>query len=208
MEQSAPQLEAFVDEVLAATGANKVDLVGHSEGTVMPRYYMEFLGGAAKVDKFVMLTPIWHGTNVLALSTVESLGDELNPTVTASVNSLIGSACGSCTEFLTGSPFLQNLDAHGMALPGVTYTDIVTEYDELVVPYTSGLLNAPNVTNFTLQDQCPTDFSEHFTVPDDPIAAQDVLNALDPAHAKPVPCTLVLPGVGAPVPPSTVGLAP
>jgi triacylglycerol lipase len=95
-----------------------------------------------------------------------------------------------------------------MALPGVTYTDIVTEYDELVVPYTSGILNAPNVTNFTLQDQCPTDFSDHLTVPDDPTAAQDVLNALDPARAKPVPCTLVLPGVGAPVPPSTVGLAP
>jgi triacylglycerol esterase/lipase EstA (alpha/beta hydrolase family) len=208
MEQSAPQLAAFVDKVLAATGASKVDLVGHSEGTVMPRYYMEFLGGAAKVDKFVMLTPIWHGTNVLGLSTVESLGDQLNPTVAAFVNSLIGSACGSCTEFLTGSPFLQNLDAHGMALADVTYTDIVTEYDELVVPYTSGILNAPNVTNFTFQDQCPTDFSEHFTVPDDPIAAQDVLNALDPARAKPVPCTLVLPGVGAPAPPSTVGLAP
>ncbi len=38
MERSAPQLAAFVDKVLAATGASKVDLVGHSEGTVMPRY--------------------------------------------------------------------------------------------------------------------------------------------------------------------------
>ena len=208
MEQSAPQLAAFVNQVLAATGASKVDLVGHSEGTVMPRYYMEFLGGATKVDRYVMLTPIWHGTQVLGLPEVEALGAELNPSTDAEVNAVIASACGSCTEFLTGSPFLANLDAHGMALPGVTYTDIVTKYDELVEPYTSGILDARNVTNITLQDQCPSDFSEHFTVNFDPTAAQDVLNALDPTHARPVPCTLVLPGVGAPSPPSTVGLAP
>jgi triacylglycerol esterase/lipase EstA (alpha/beta hydrolase family) len=208
MEQSAPQLAAFVNKVLVATGARKVDLVGHSEGTVMPRYYMEFLGGAAKVDRYVMLTPIWHGTDLLALSTLEQLGRELDPGAIALVNSLFGSAttCGSCTEFLTGSPFLQNLDAHGMALPGVTYTDIVTKYDELVEPYTSGILLAPGVTNITLQDQCPTDFSDHLTVAFDPTAAQDILNALDPAHARAVPCTQVLPGIGAPLAPSTVGL--
>jgi triacylglycerol lipase len=208
MEQSAPQLAAFVNKVLAATGTSKVDLVGHSEGTVMPRYDMEFLGGAAKVDKYVMLTPIWHGTNVLGLATLEALGRELDPSAIAQVNALFASAttCGSCSELLTGSPFLQNLDAYGMALPGVTYTDIVTKYDELVEPYTSGILHAPNVTNMTVQDQCPVDFSDHLAVAFDPTAAQDILNALDPSHARPVPCALVLPGVGAPLPPSTVGL--
>ncbi|HWF33769.1 MAG TPA: alpha/beta fold hydrolase [Solirubrobacteraceae bacterium] len=208
MEQSAPQLAAFVARVLAATGASKVDLVGHSEGTLMPRYYMEFLGGAAKVDHYVMLTPIWHGTDVGGLATVEALGAELDPSAIATVNALFGTAttCASCSEFLTGSSFMQHLNAGGMALPGVTYTNIVTKYDELVVPYTSGLLTAPGVTNFTLQDQCPTDFSDHLTVAFDPTAAQDMLNALDPTHARPVPCTVVLPGVGAPLPPGGVGL--
>jgi triacylglycerol lipase len=87
-----------------------------------------------------------------------------------------------------------------------SYTDIVTKYDELVEPYTSGILDAPGVTNITLQEQCPIDFSDHLTAAFDPTAAQDILNALDPAHARAVPCTLVLPGVGAPLPPSTVGL--
>jgi triacylglycerol lipase len=208
MEQSAPQLATFVNRVLAATRARKVDLVGHSEGTVMPRYYMEFLGGAAKVDKYVMLTPIWHGTNVLGAAAIEQLGRELDPSAITTFNALFATAttCGSCAEFLTGSSFLHNLDVHGRALPGVTYTDIVTKYDELVVPYTSGILLAPNVTNITVQNQCPTDFSDHLTVAYDPTAAQDILNALDPAHARTVPCTLVLPGIGAPVPPSTVGL--
>jgi pimeloyl-ACP methyl ester carboxylesterase len=37
IEQSSAELKAFVDRVLGATGAAKVDLVGHFEGTVMPR---------------------------------------------------------------------------------------------------------------------------------------------------------------------------
>jgi len=41
-------------------------------------------------------------------------------------------------------------------------------YDELVVPYTSGILNAPNVTNHVLQDVCPSDVSEHAAEAFDP----------------------------------------
>jgi triacylglycerol esterase/lipase EstA (alpha/beta hydrolase family) len=210
MEQSSQELGPFVDQVLAATGASKVDLVGHSEGTVMPRYWMEFGGGAAKVDKYVMLTPIWHGTNVLGAATLERLGNEFYPAGVAQFNDAFGSVtgCRSCTEFLTGSQFMTNLNAHGMALPGVTYTNIMTRYDELVVPYTSGIVNAPNVTNIVLQKQCSLDLAEHAAVAYDPTAAQDVLNALDPAHAKRVPCVPVLPAVGALYPPSGVGLTP
>jgi triacylglycerol esterase/lipase EstA (alpha/beta hydrolase family) len=209
MEQSSQELGAFVDQVLAATGKSKVDLVGHSEGTVMPRYWMEFDGGAAKVDKYVMLTPLWNGTNLLDSGTLEQLGKQFDPAGVAGFNAGFSSltTCQSCTEFLTGSDFMNNLNGYGMALPGVTYTDIVTKYDELVSPYTSGIINAPNVTNDVLQDQCSLDFSEHAGVAYDPTAAQDILNALDPAHAKPVPCVPVLPALGALSAPSGVGLS-
>ena len=108
--------------------------------------------------------------------------------------------CGSCEEFLKGSAFLKHLYADGVyAVRGVTYTTIMTKYDELVTPYTSGRLNAPNATNFVVQDQCGLDFSEHLSVAFDPTVGQDILNALDPAHKRPVPCQPVLPLVGAPL---------
>jgi triacylglycerol lipase len=205
--QSAAQLGTFVGKVLAATGAKKIDIVGHSEGTVMPRYWMEFLGGAKLVSRYVMIAPLWHGTNLAGLASLANLASTFDPSATSSVLSLVGNltTCASCTEFLTGSSFMNKLNTE-FALPGVTYTDIMTKYDELVEPYTSGDLQAPHVTNIVVQNQCPEDLSEHLTVAYDPVVAQDMLNGLDPSLAKPVPCVLVLPGVGAPFPPSTVGL--
>jgi hypothetical protein len=62
----------------------------------------------------------------------------------------------------------------------VDYTNIVTRYDVVVTPYTSGFLAADGnaVTNVTLQDRCPNDTSEHLRTPYDPPAIQITLNAL------------------------------
>jgi len=186
MEESAAELSLFVDKVLAKTGASKVDILGHSEGTLMPNYYVKFLGGADKVDKYVGLTPLWDGTTLYGLSNLYQLvsGYGLQPVIDGVLNPL----CGSCKQFLHGSDFLAKMHSGGTFAPEVTYTNIVTRYDELVLPYTSGLGSGPNVHNVVLQDRCVLDFAEHLGVAADRNAARHVLNALDPAHAKPVPC--------------------
>jgi triacylglycerol lipase len=191
IEQSAPELGAFVDQVLAATGAPKVDLVGHSEGTFMPEYWLKFLGGAAKVDKYVAMTPLYAGTNFLGAATLCDLGGAY----CGAFESQFSNLCGSCTEFIAGSSMVRMINSGdgGAAVPGVTYTTIPTKHDELVVPYTSGILNAPNVTNEVLQDVCPSDLSDHAAEAFDPVVAQLVLNALDPAHVTPVKCGLLPP---------------
>jgi pimeloyl-ACP methyl ester carboxylesterase len=199
MEVSSHQLASFIQRVLDRTGASQVDLVGHSEGTVMPQYYLKFLGGAAKVHRYVALAPLYQGTTLYGLSAGLSALEQAFPSEAAAIESAVASGCGSCQEFLHGSPFLTHLYGDGVyAVPGVTYTTIMTRYDELVVPYTSGLLHAPNATNIVVQDQCALDLSEHATLAFDPVVGQDILNALDPSHRQPVPCTLVVPGVGAP----------
>lgn len=190
MEQSAAELGAFVDRVLTATGAREVDIVGHSEGSLMPDYYVKFLGGAAKVSDYVGLTPLWNGTNVAGLANIYTLARMfgLGPVVDTIVDQVFAAA----RQFLAGSDFLRKLNEGGSAaVPGVRYTTIMTKYDEAVVPYTSGYLNAPNATDVVLQNLCPQDFAGHGMVAFDPNATQVILNALDPAHAKPVRCQFV-----------------
>jgi triacylglycerol lipase len=216
MATSAQQLASFVDSVLAATGAPKVDIVGHSEGGTMPDYYLKFLGGSQVVAHFVMLSGVLHGTTFWGLSDLYDLAAAYGFSSEADA---LGSACASCTEFLAGSSFIQNLDApnadatageaatcpyDGAAVDGVSYTSIATEYDELVQPYTSDFIDPRcaagdygiGVDDIVVQDQCATDFADHLSIASDPVAAQDVLNALDPAQAQPVPCGLTLPSVG------------
>jgi triacylglycerol lipase len=185
MEKSSVQFKAFVDRVLAATGTTAVDIVGHSEGTVMPRWYLERLGGAAKVRRFVALTPLWRGTEIggtaILRDTVAPFG------LDKPAQDAVAGFCESCPEFLRGSDYLNDLNKDGEAVPGIEHTNIVTRYDELVTPYTSGIMSDGG-TNITLQDVCPADPSEHLAVAFDAAVAQMVLNALDPAHAVPIPC--------------------
>ena len=187
---SAAQLEAFVNRVLAATRAARVDLVGHSQGGMMPRYYLKFLGGAAKVSRFVALAPSSHGTSLDGLITLVSDFGLLGLS-----NSLVSAACEACVEQEAGSAFLANLNAGGDTAPGVSYTVIETRYDEVVTPYTSAFLTGSDVTNITLQKQCPLDLTDHIGIAFDPVALTDMLNALDPGHHLPVPCLLVPPAL-------------
>ncbi|TVL93120.1 alpha/beta fold hydrolase [Streptomyces sp. SAJ15] len=160
---SAGELRDFVAAVRAATGAAKVDLVGHSQGGMMPRYYIKFLGGADQVDDLVGIVPSNHGT-----------ANPLAP--------LIGKAfCPACIDQQTGSELLTKLNAGTETPEGPDYTVVTTRYDEVVVPYTSALLDGPKeyVTNVVLQDRCPLDPFMHDQATKDPVVAQWVLNALD-----------------------------
>ncbi|HEY2221010.1 esterase/lipase family protein [Actinomycetospora sp.] len=186
MERSAQELKAFVGRVRGATGAGKVDIVGHSEGSLMPNYYVKFLGGDEVVDRYVGMTPLWDGTRLLGASDLDTIARHLG--IAPVYGAALAPLCASCREFLRGSPFLQKMSSGGTpAVRGVDYTMVMTRNDELVQPYTSGELEGAH--NVVLQDLCPADASEHVEVAFDPVNAQVVLNALDPGHARPVHCT-------------------
>ncbi|WP_445525017.1 esterase/lipase family protein [Streptomyces cyslabdanicus] len=184
IDQSAEQLPAFVDQVLAATGAAKADLVGHSQGGMMPRYYLRFLGGAAKVNALVGIAPDNHGTTLSGLT-------NLLPYFPGA-SDLLKSATPGLADQITGSAFLTKLNAGGDTVPGVHYTVIATQYDEVATPWRSQYLSGPDVRNVLLQDLCAVDLSEHVAIGTiDRVAFHEVANALDPAHATATTCLSV-----------------
>ena len=186
IQKSAKELQGFVARVRRATGARRVDIVGHSEGTIMPRWYLERLGGARYVKRFVALTPLWRGTEFAGAAL---LRDTLAPWGLSQpvVDAFADNLCAACTQALRGSDFLRNLNRDGERIPGIRHTNIVTATDELVIPYTSGIM-VDGGKNILLQDVCPLDLSEHMTVANDPVVLQLFLNALDPKRARPVRC--------------------
>ncbi|HEU0032729.1 MAG TPA: alpha/beta fold hydrolase [Kofleriaceae bacterium] len=63
----ARQLGWFIDEVREATGASEVDIVGHSMGGVVGRYYVTFAGGDGVVRNLITLGSPHAGTDVSAI---------------------------------------------------------------------------------------------------------------------------------------------
>ncbi|WP_089157365.1 lipase family alpha/beta hydrolase, partial [Micromonospora sp. NBS 11-29] len=140
IRESARALSSYVDQIRAATGASRVDLVTHSEGGLVSRWYVKFLGGADAVDQYVSLGTPQYGTYVANIVDLVGLG------------SCVGIV--ACQQMTIGSSFLAELNA-GDDTPGpVRWTTLRTVQDELVRPVDNAVL-ADGATNVLVQAWCP-----------------------------------------------------
>lgn len=108
VRRSARHLRDFIERVLAREDAAQVDIVAHSLGGVVARYYIEKLGGAARVGRLVTIGSPHRGTVLGRLGLV-----------------------GSAAELVAGSSFMSDL---GLPREGVVYTSIWSRADAIVVP--------------------------------------------------------------------------
>ncbi len=120
----ASAISTRVNEIMAATGAAKVDIIAHSMGSLSSRYYIKNLGGQTKVDDWVSLGGPNHGT-------------------TWAYGCFFFSPCN---QMLPGSSFLNSLNS-GDETPGaVNYGTWRTPCDELVTPSSSTSLTGATNT--------------------------------------------------------------
>lgn len=187
---SAAQIKTFIQQVLAETGAAKVDLVGHSEGAFQSLYVTKTQGISGQIDKVVAIAPPTHGTSFGGLQTIgDTLGAQfLYNTV------LTTFGCIACTQLVNGGSAVTTLDNGPIAQPGVGYTIITSKYDELVTPTSTSFVNEPGVTNEYVQDTCAYDPVGHIGEAYDTNVWNLVENALDPAHAGAFTCSAGSPG--------------
>nr|WP_246634012.1 alpha/beta fold hydrolase [Nocardia iowensis] len=187
---SAHQVGGFVDQVLAATGASQVDLVGFSQGATVTRYYVNKLGGAPKVGQWVGLaSPSYGGVMYGLVPIAQAVPGALQ--VFARVTSL------AAVQQAQGSPIMTDLNAGGDTVPGPKYTTIGSRFDEMIQPFSNIALRGPGAVNIVVQDHCAADMTGHFHMVYDPFVQQLLLTVLDPSSPAPV-CRPVALGTGIP----------
>lgn len=115
----ARNLAHHVETLCAASGSDHVDIIGHSMGGIIASYYINELGGAARVRRLATLGTPWRGTRAWVFGWTREARD-LRP----------------------GSPVLE------AAQPGaVPTTSVWSESDGLVLPPTSSVVPGVRVTH-------------------------------------------------------------
>lgn len=168
---------------------HKVEVVGHSQGGVVPRWTLKFWPDTRDdVDDLVGLAPSNHGTVI--------------------ATGLCATGCApSIWQQRADSEFLRALNSGPETHPGISYTQVASRYDEIVVPNAgegaSSFLRTGRgrIANVQTQSVCPLGVADHITTgTSDPVAHAAVLDAIShPGPADPArfaPCqALFMPGV-------------
>lgn len=158
IQSAAHDLKRGIDRVRARTGAEKVDLVGWSQGGGMtPHYYTKFLGGSEVVDRLIGIVPGNHGTSGSSLIYAR----EMIPPLGRAAFGLVEELTPAFPEQAECSPLVDVIYGNGDTKPGVRYISIATQYDQILTPYTNAFIEGGDTKNILLQDGCAKDRSEH-----------------------------------------------
>jgi len=176
LDDSAAELSALLDTP-AGSGAAPTAIVAHGAGSLAAHYALQHGHGRA-VRTFVTLGPIWNGTNLGELGTIERINRAIGTydTVLGLERPIVDPICGGCRQLVTGSSFLAELHRSGLPLPSLNYTDILTMTDRLVVPPQASEL--PGIRSVTLQQLAAGSLTDHFELPDDPVVQRLTVAAL------------------------------
>ena len=150
--QVAGEYVVYAIRTMHARSSRRVDIIGHSQGGMVPRWALRFWPATRRmVDDVIGMSPSNHGT----------------------VDAVPACTTGCAPAFWqqrTGSNFLSALNSYRETFPGISYTSVYTRTDEVVVPNlgpdASSALHGggDQITNVAIQDVCPADTSEHLAI--------------------------------------------
>jgi triacylglycerol lipase len=117
LDELASQLGTYINAGFPA--AQSIDLVGFSMGGLVARYYLQRLGGAERVRRFITIASPHNGTWMAFLRRNRG-----------------------ARQMRPGSDFLKDLNRDTAMLDRIRVTSIWTPFDLMIAPCTSSVLSA------------------------------------------------------------------
>lgn len=172
---------------MARMAGRKIAVMGHSQGGMVMRWPLRF----------------WPDTRDLVEDVVGMAGTNRGTTLAD------GCDPDPCTaadhQQAASSNFIAALNSRAETFAGISYTEIYTPIDQVVIPQprASSVAGPGEITNVSIQDVCPNDPNEHLGIGTvSPTAAALALDAIrnpgpaDPARIDPAVCAQQLqPGI-------------
>lgn len=166
LESSSIEVATFIDSVIAQTGADKVDIVAHSQGALHAKNYISRFGNADKVDRVVAMGASLHGT------TLNGFGEVLATLTRALPRLSAFFASTAAIQQLIGSATMNVANSYPDTAPGITYTSMYSPSDTTVTPNSASRFTAvpgANVVNINAETVCePEATITHPEMPSNP----------------------------------------
>lgn len=142
---SAKDIAAYIDQVQDVTGAEKLDIVGHSQGGLIARYWINEMDAADWVHHLVTLSSPHHGTTVRGLLASVLTANEATARVAEAVVTKFMGPAGM--QQVVGSPLIETMTTGPETRPGIRYSCLATRNDTTVVPFETAFLEGDDTTH-------------------------------------------------------------
>jgi hypothetical protein len=152
---AAELLGRRIEEICERTGAGQVDVVGHSLGGLIARYYVQRLGGDARVRTLVTLGTPHSGTRVMPVADAHPIVRQMRP----------------------GSPVLEELTEPAPDCR-THFVGFWSDLDHVMDPPETACIDHPDLT---AQNVRVTGIG-HLALPVHPAVANGIRQVLDTAH--------------------------
>jgi triacylglycerol esterase/lipase EstA (alpha/beta hydrolase family) len=150
--QVAGEYVVYAIRTMYAEAHRKIDIVGHSQGGMVPRWALRF----------------WPDTRHMVQ---HDIGLSASNHGTLDAIALCAAGCAPAIwQQTTNATFLKALNSRAETFPGIDYTEIYTYTDEVVVPNSGPHPSSAvaggggTITNVAIQQVCPNDVAEHLGI--------------------------------------------
>lgn len=150
--QVAGEYVVYAIRQLAKLSGRRVDILGYSQGGMVPRWALRFWPDTRRLVKaYVALDPSNHGT--------------------VDANATCRRQCSAADwQQAAGSHFMTALNSYAETFAGIDYTVIYSHTDEIVVPNVNSRGSSSlhtgrgRIVNIAVQQICPNDASDHLAM--------------------------------------------